>query len=288
MPCSIAITRREQSDSSPPQAATCRQWRGAGEHRLTSVSPSPADPRVTVVIPTFNERENLISLVPKVLRLGPGYRVLVVDDNSPDGTGEVADQLAADFPGRVRVLHRPDKQGIGPAYIAGFRAALEDDPAYIAEMDADHSHDPDDLPRLVLAAGTHDLALGSRYVRGGSTRGWPLHRRLISRLGGLYARAVLRVPIADLTGGFKVFPRDTLASLNLDDIRSDGYGFQIETTYRVLRAGGRVAELPIVFTDRVAGASKLSRRIVLEATTMVWRLRFERTSEHRIGHACNR
>ena len=229
-----------------------------------------------VVIPTYNERDNLASLVPKVLRLGPNFRVLVVDDDSPDGTGEVADQLAAACPGRVTVLHRPEKKGIGPAYVAGFRAALAEDAAYVAEMDADHSHDPDDLPRLVAAASTHDLALGSRYVKGGSTRGWPVHRQIISRLGGLYARAVLRVPIADLTGGFKVFPRETLASLPLEAIRSDGYGFQIETTYRVIKAGGRVAELPIVFTDRVAGASKLSRRIVLEAMLMVWRLRFER------------
>lgn len=262
----------------------------AGRPQLTPVPPRSSDPLVTVVIPTFNERENLASLVPKVLRLGLGYRVVVVDDNSPDGTGEVADQLAAAFPGRVRVLHRPEKQGIGPAYVAGFRAALADETAFIAEMDADHSHDPEDLPRLVAAAGTHDLALGSRYVRGGSTHGWPLHRRLISRLGGLYARTVLRVPIADLTGGYKVFPRDTLASLDLDAIRSDGYGFQIETTYRVLQAGGRVAELPITFTDRVAGASKLSRRIVLEATIVVWRLRLEGISrkKHRVGIASNR
>lgn len=258
--------------------------------RVTRVAARSSDPLVTVVIPTYNERENLASLVPEVLRLGPGYRVLVVDDNSPDGTGQVADQIAAAHPGRVRVLHRAEKQGIGPAYVAGFRAALADETAYIAEMDADHSHDPEDLPRLVAAAATHDLALGSRYVQGGSTRGWPLHRRLISRLGGLYARAVLQVPIADLTGGFKVFPRDTLASLDLDAIRSDGYGFQIETTYRVLQAGGRVAELPIIFTDRVAGASKLSRRIVLEATVVVWRLRLERLSrkQPRVGTAGNR
>ena len=236
---------------------------------------------ITVLIPTFNERENLRSLVPRLLALGAAFRVIVIDDNSPDGTGQVADTLAAEYPGRVQVLHRPTKEGIGPAYIAGFRAALASDAALIAEMDADHSHDPADLPRLIAATATHDLVLGSRYVPGGRTIGWPLHRRLISRLGGRYARLVLGVPIQDLTGGFKVFRRETLAGLDLDRVRSDGYGFQIETTYRVLQAGGRVAEIPIVFTDRVAGASKLSRRIVLEAVVMVWRLRFERSRQTR-------
>ena len=231
---------------------------------------------MVVVIPTYNERENLRTLLPRVLALGERYRVVVVDDGSPDGTGAVADALAAAHPGRIRVLHRPGKAGIGPAYVAGFRAALASDAAYVAAMDADHSHDPADLPELVARATEHDLVLGSRYVPGGGTRGWPLHRRLISRWGGRYARGVLGVPIADLTGGFKVFRRETLAGLDLEALRSDGYGFQIETTYRVLQRGGRVAEVPIIFTDRVAGASKLSRRIVVEAMLLVWRLRFER------------
>ena len=236
-------------------------------------SRSAPPPSVVVVVPTYNERDNLGRLVPAVLALGPSYRVIVVDDASPDGTGELADELAAAHPGRVRVLHRPAKRGIGPAYIAGFRAALADGADLIAQMDADLSHDPADLPRLVAAAADNDLVLGSRYVPGGGTVGWPLGRRLLSRLGGRYARAVLGVPIADLTGGFKVWRRATLAALDLGAIRADGYGFQIETTYRALRIGARVAELPIVFADRVAGASKLSRPIVLEAAVVVWRLR---------------
>lgn len=235
-----------------------------------------SEPSVAVVIPTFNERENLASLVPKVLALGDRYRIIVVDDNSPDGTGKIADDLAITHPGRVEVLHRPTKQGIGRAYIAGFRAALASDAGLIVEMDADHSHDPTSLPTMVAATGEADIVLGSRYVPGGHTVGWPRHRRLISRLGGLYARLVLGVPIADLTGGYKVFTRDALRSLDLDAIESDGYGFQIETTYRLLKRGCRVVELPITFTDRVAGASKLSRRIVLEAAWVVWKLRFQR------------
>ncbi|MGH2561321.1 MAG: polyprenol monophosphomannose synthase [Thermomicrobiales bacterium] len=233
-------------------------------------------PSVTVVIPTYNERENLQTLVPTVLDLGPGYRVIVVDDSSPDGTGEIADDLGRRFPGRVEVLHRPRKEGIGRAYVAGFGPALATETDLIAQMDADHSHAPADLARLVQRAPDADLVLGSRYVAGGSTRGWPLHRRLISRFSGLYARLVLGVPIADLTGGFKVYRRETLAALDLATIQSDGYVFQIETTYRTLRSGYRVVEEPITFVDRQAGKSKLSRRIVLEAMVMVWRLRLER------------
>jgi len=245
----------------------------------TTVAPSapPAPPMaITVVIPTYNECDNLRSLVPQVLGLGPGYRVIVADDNSPDGTGKVADALAEVFPGRVQVLHRPGKAGIGPAYVAGFRAALADGADLVVEMDADHSHRPSDLPRLVAAAAGADLVLGSRYVAGGSVEGWPLHRRLLSRFGGIYARTILGVPVSDMTGGFKVFRRATVEALDLDGLGSDGYGFQIETTYRVLQGGGRVVEVPIVFVDRVAGASKLSRFIVLEAMLLVWRLRWER------------
>ena len=239
------------------------------------MTPPPAVP-VTVVIPTYNERENLRSLVPRLLALGPAYRIVVVDDNSPDGTGVVADLLAAEHPDRVQVLHRPKKEGIGPAYVAGFRAALSGDAAVIAEMDADHSHDPADLAKLVAAAERADLVLGSRYVPGGRTVGWPLRRRLLSRFGGLYARTILGVPITDLTSGFKVFRRAALEVLDLDTIRSDGYAFQIETTYRLLKRGFTVVEVPIVFADRVAGASKLSRRIVFEAMLVVWKLRFAR------------
>jgi dolichol-phosphate mannosyltransferase len=231
---------------------------------------------ITVLIPTYNERENLLTLIPAVLALGDRYAIIVVDDNSPDGTGAVADEFAGASNGRVAVLHRRAKQGIGPAYLAGFRAALAQNPDLIATMDADHSHSPEDLARLVAATREADLVLGSRYVANGRTQGWPMYRRGISRLGGLYARVVLGVAISDLTGGFKVYRRETLAALDLDAIRSDGYVFQIETTYRSIQAGYRVVEVPITFVDRVAGKSKLSRRIVAEAIVMVWRLRFGR------------
>ena len=231
---------------------------------------------IVVVIPTYNERENLQALLPQVLALGAEYRIVVVDDNSPDGTGEVADNLAESQPGRITVLHRPKKEGIGRAYIAGFGEALRGDAAFIVEMDADLSHDPESLPAMVAAAQSADLVVGSRYVSGGGTVGWPFHRRVISRLGGIYARVVLGVPVADLTGGFKVFRRSALEHLDLSRIRSDGYGFQIETTYRLIRSGARVVEVPITFADRVAGASKLSRRIIIEAFFVVWKLRFDR------------
>jgi dolichol-phosphate mannosyltransferase len=233
-------------------------------------------PAVAIVIPTYNERENLPVLVPALLALGPDSRLIIVDDNSPDGTGLVADELAACHPGRIEVIHRPRKEGIGPAYVAGFRAALATGADRIVTMDADRSHAPADLPRLLARTMDADLVLGSRYVPGGSTRGWPLHRRLISRFGGRYARLILGVPINDLTGGFKVYRRPALASLDLAAIRADGYGFQIETTYRALQKGFRVVEEPITFVDRQVGKSKLSRRIVFEAMVMVWRLRFER------------
>jgi dolichol-phosphate mannosyltransferase len=229
-----------------------------------------------VVIPTYNERENVQLLIPMVLALGENFSVLVVDDNSPDGTGEIVDQMAASSSGRISVLHRPEKRGIGPAYVAGFTVALSQRLDLIATMDADLSHQPADLQRLVAATVHADLVLGSRYVMGGATSGWPRYRRLISRVGGLYARLVLRVPIEDLTGGFKVYRRVTLAALDLERIRSDGYVFQIETTFRSIKLGFRVVEVPITFVDRVAGASKLSRRIVAEAIVMVWRLRFGR------------
>jgi dolichol-phosphate mannosyltransferase len=229
-----------------------------------------------VVIPTYNERENIQLLIPAVLALGENYALIVVDDNSPDGTGRIVDALATTSPGRVTVLHRTEKRGIGPAYLAGFQEALTRTSDLIATMDADLSHQPDDLINLVAATKHADLVLGSRYIAGGATSGWPRYRRLISRLGGLYARLVLRVAIEDLTGGFKVYRRATLAALDLDRIRSDGYVFQIETSYRAIKLGFRVVEVPITFVDRVAGASKLSRRIVAEAIVMVWRLRFGR------------
>ncbi len=234
-----------------------------------------AAPRVTVVVPTYNERPNLEELAGRVLALGPAYALLVVDDGSPDGTGALADALAAANPGRISVLHRRRKEGIGPAYVAGFGRALATGTPLVAQMDADLSHDPADLPRLVAAAEDADLVIGSRYAAGGGTAGWSAWRRWLSRAGCIYARAVLGVEVADLTGGFKVWRRETLATSDLGRIAADGYGFQIETTVRALRAGARVVEVPITFRERVAGRSKLSRRIVGEAALLVWKLRAE-------------
>jgi dolichol-phosphate mannosyltransferase len=231
---------------------------------------------ILVIVPTYNEQPNIASLIEAILDLGPSYAVLVVDDSSPDGTGETVDAIAEAKPGRVAALHRPRKAGIGQAYIAGFHLALATDSGRFVTMDADFSHDPADVPRLVAASESADLVLGSRYVDGGSTEGWPAPRRMLSRLGGLYARTVLGVPISDLTGGFKVYNRRALESLDIDALRSDGYVFQIETTYRIWQAGLGVREIPIRFVDRIAGKSKLSRKIVLEAIIVVWRLRFKR------------
>jgi dolichol-phosphate mannosyltransferase len=201
-------------------------------------------------------------------RLGPDDRILVVDDASPDGTGELADRLAAEHD-RVDVLHRRAKEGLGPAYIAGFRRALADGAELVLEMDCDFSHDPGDVPRLIAAARDADLVLGSRYVRGGRVASWGLGRRLVSRAGSLYAQALLLAPVRDLTGGFKCYRRAVLERIDLDAVTSKGYAFQIETTYRALRAGFRVVEIPITFADREEGTSKMSRSIVLEA---VWRV----------------
>jgi dolichol-phosphate mannosyltransferase len=235
-----------------------------------------ADGPISVIVPTYNEAESIGTLIERVLALGPRYRVLIVDDSSPDGTAQVVESLAGAHPERVRLLSRPNKAGIGRAYIAGFHETLSGDAQLIATMDADLSHDPSDLQRLVAATDGADLVLGSRYVPGGDTSGWPRHRRLISRVGGRYARLVLNVPIQDLTGGFKVYRRPALQALDIDHITSDGYVFQIETTYKTLLNGFRVIEVPIHFVDRVAGKSKLSRRIVLEATAVVWKLKLDR------------
>jgi len=228
-------------------------------------------PVATVCLPTYNERENLEAMLRALAPLG--VRVLVVDDNSPDGTGEIADRLAEelDF---VSVLHRERKEGLGPAYLAGFRRALADGADYVLEMDCDFSHDPKDVPRLIAAceAGA-DLALGSRYVEGGGTENWGAGRRLVSFGGSFYARAMLGVGIRDLTGGFKCYRRPVLETIDLDAIHSKGYAFQIEGTYRTLRKGFRVVEVPIRFVDRTAGTSKMSRAIFLEAVLKVPRLR---------------
>ncbi|HEY3079260.1 MAG TPA: polyprenol monophosphomannose synthase [Chloroflexota bacterium] len=227
-----------------------------------------------VVVPTYNERDNLEPLVGAILEQGADFSLLVVDDNSPDGTGELAENLRPGWPGRIDVLHRPGKLGLGTAYIAGFKWALARGYDYVLEMDADFSHEPSVLPRLLAAGRDSDLALGSRYVPGGGTPDWSLSRRIISRGGSLYARTILGLPVRDLTGGFKCFPRRTLEALDLDAVRSEGYAFQIELTYRVFQLGGRIREIPITFPDRRVGQSKMSGRIVREAMLAVWRMRF--------------
>ena len=228
-------------------------------------------PRVVVCLPTYNERENL---EPMLRALGDkGVRVLVIDDSSPDGTGELADRLAGELD-YVEVLHRERKEGLGPAYLAGFRRALADGAELVLEMDCDFSHDPDDVPRLIAGAEERaDVVLGSRYVKGGGVRNWGLLRRAISAGGSLYARVLLGVGVRDLTGGFKCYRRRVLETIDLDAIDSKGYAFQIETTYRTLRKGFRVVEMPIRFVDRTAGHSKMSRSIFLEAVVKVPLLR---------------
>jgi dolichol-phosphate mannosyltransferase len=203
-----------------------------------------------------------------------GVNVLVVDDNSPDGTGEIADRLAAEL-AFVSVLHRERKEGLGPAYIAGFHRALDDGADLVLEMDCDFSHDPADVPKLIAACGEADLAIGSRYVPGGGTENWGRGRRFVSTGGSWYARTILGVGIRDLTGGFKCYRRTVLETIDLASTRSKGYAFQIETTYRTLRAGFSVVEVPILFADRTAGTSKMTRGIVLEAIARVPALRFE-------------
>ena len=231
---------------------------------------------ICICLPTYNERENLEPMVERLGEiLGSDGIVLVIDDNSPDGTGEIADRLAAERPW-VHVLHRPRKEGLGPAYLDGFRRALELEADLIFELDCDFSHEPADVPRLAAATAEADLVVGSRYVRRGGTKNWGLLRRLISRGGSLYAQILLGVPIRDLTGGFKCYRREVLEAIDLDAIRSKGYAFQIETTYRALRAGFRVVEVPIVFTDREVGGSKMSKAIVLEAVWKVPALRLGR------------
>jgi dolichol-phosphate mannosyltransferase len=226
-------------------------------------------PRAVVCLPTYNERENVGQMLRSLGEvLGAEDRVLVIDDSSPDGTGELADRLAAEL-GYVDVLHRGRKEGLGPAYLAGFRHALAQGAELILEMDCDFSHDPADVPRLLAAAEHADLVLGSRYVSGGRIENWSRLRRFVSTGGSLYARLLLGVSVRDLTGGFKCYRRVVLETIDLDAVSAKGYAFQIETTYRALRAGYRVVEVPIRFADRTQGSSKMSKTIFLEA---VWRV----------------
>jgi dolichol-phosphate mannosyltransferase len=224
--------------------------------------------RACICLPTYDERENLEPMLRALAGvLGPDDRVLVIDDNSPDGTGELADRLAAELP-FVDVLHRERKDGLGPAYIAGFRQALAAGAELIVEIDCDFSHDPNDVPRLIAAAADADVVLGSRYVRGGSVRDWGLLRRAISKGASIYTQLLL-MPVKDSTGGFKCLRRQVLERIDLDAVKARGYMFQIETTYRARRAGFRVVEIPIAFADRRVGGSKMSRGIVLEA---IWKV----------------
>jgi dolichol-phosphate mannosyltransferase len=229
-------------------------------------------PGAWLILPTYNEAENIEPLVravlPELESTGKPHTVLIVDDGSPDGTGEIADRLAAELE-PVRVLHRDHKQGLGRAYLAGFGEALANGAELILEMDSDFSHDPRDVPRLIAAADDADLVLGSRYVDGGGVENWGLVRRGLSRGGSWYARVLLRVPVRDLTGGFKCFRRPVLESLNLSGVHADGYGFQIELTYRAIQSGFRVTEVPITFRDRQVGTSKMNARIAIEA---VWKV----------------
>ncbi|MCC7377569.1 MAG: polyprenol monophosphomannose synthase [Verrucomicrobiales bacterium] len=227
--------------------------------------------RALVVSPTYNERENLAEIVRRVLALPETVELLIVDDNSPDGTGKMADAFAAENP-RIHVKHRAEKDGLGRAYIAGFKWALERDYPLVLEMDADLSHNPADVPRLIEAAQDADLALGSRYIDGIRVLNWPPNRLMLSLGAALYVRLITGMPFSDPTGGFKCFRREALQCLDLDAVHSNGYSFQIELTHQIWRRGLRVREVPIIFTDRFQGKSKMSWHIVREALTMVWRL----------------
>lgn len=232
------------------------------------MSPAP----LLICVPTYNEAENLPLLVPAVHQALPDAHILVIDDRSPDGTGDIADRLAAEDP-RVHVLHRAGKEGLGPAYLAGFRWGLDRGYPVICEFDADFSHPPRYLPEMMRRLADADVAIGSRWVPGGGVENWGWTRRLVSRGGSWYGRAVLRAPIRDLTGGFNAYRREVLEAIDLSDVQSRGYVFQIELKYRALLAGYRVVEFPIVFPDRVRGKSKMSGGIFVEAAAAVWRLR---------------
>jgi dolichol-phosphate mannosyltransferase len=230
--------------------------------------------KILVIIPTYNEIENLGNIVPRVVEQGADIDVLVVDDSSPDGTGELADRLASDDP-RIHVLHRENKEGLGRAYLAGFKWALERDYQYIFEMDADFSHDPKFIPGFLRAVEDADLVIGSRYKDGVNVINWPMSRLLLSKGANLYSHWITGLALTDSTGGFKCFRRHVLEALNLDAVHSNGYAFQIEVSFRAWKKGFRLVEIPIVFVDRVEGHSKLSKKIIREAVWMVWFLRLK-------------
>jgi dolichol-phosphate mannosyltransferase len=229
--------------------------------------------KVLIIIPTYNEAENISSLIPEVLEQDEMVEVLVVDDNSPDGTGEIVADLAKDNP-RIHLLERQGKMGLGSAYITGFKYALEHGYEYVIEMDADFSHSPSDIPRLLKEIKDCDLVIGSRYISGVNVVNWPIRRLLLSIFASRYVRFVTRMPVKDPTAGFKCFRREVLESLDLDNIISDGYSFQIEIHYKTWKSGWRIKEIPVVFTERRDGKSKMSKKIVWEAALIVWKLRF--------------
>ncbi|OQX88739.1 MAG: dolichyl-phosphate beta-D-mannosyltransferase [candidate division Zixibacteria bacterium 4484_93] len=231
--------------------------------------------RFLVVMPTYNERENIERIVTEVLSQDDRIDMLIVDDNSPDGTGEIADRFASENK-RINVLHRAGKLGLGSAYVSGFYWALERGYELIFEMDADFSHKPEYLPEFIRVAKEYDLVLGSRYIKGGGVKNWPFKRWALSYFANLYVRMVTGLPVHDATGGFKCFRREALGSLDLSQVKSDGYAFQIELSYKLWRKGFRLKEIPIIFEDRLLGESKISRGIIKEAFFLVWKLRFGR------------
>lgn len=233
--------------------------------------------KICIILPTYNEKQNLAILVQKILYIFKKNKldgkIIIVDDASPDGTGQIACDLAKSAPKKIQVIHRPKKLGLGSAYIQGFKKALDDGADFIFEMDADLSHDPKEIPNFLKEARQADLVLGSRYIKGGKIVNWNLGRRLVSRLGNLYAKSILKLPISDLTSGYKCFKRRTLELLNLKNIRSDGYSFQIELTYLANKQGFKIKEIPITFTERSNGKSKFSKKIFWEAAWRVWTMK---------------
>jgi dolichol-phosphate mannosyltransferase len=238
--------------------------------------------KTLVIVPTYNERDNLPPLTERLLKLSVPVDLLVVDDNSPDGTGKLAEELATKHP-QIHILHRPEKRGLGRAYCAGFTWALERDYEFIFEMDGDLSHNPDDIPRLLEAAKEADLVLGSRYCNGIRVLNWPFKRLMLSKAAAEYVQLVTGMAVTDPTGGYKCFRQRSLRSIDLQSIRSNGYSFQVEITHRIWRRGMRIVEVPIIFTDRFQGRSKMSGKIVWEAVWMVWRLLFQNGLRRRPG-----
>jgi len=228
--------------------------------------------KALILLPTYNEKDNIERIIPEILKQDDRLFILVIDDSSPDGTGEIADRISSENP-RVFVLHREKKEGLGQAYIAGFKWALERDYDYIFEMDADFSHDPKYLPDFLSSITEVDIVLGSRYISGVNVVNWPMMRLLLSYFANVYTRIVTGLPLRDATGGFKCFRRKVLETVNLDKVRSNGYSFQIEMSFRAHRKGFKIKEIPIIFYDRTAGESKMSKKIVREAVVMVWLLR---------------